>query len=79
VLPELEPALEPELEPVPELVPELVRVLELVLELALELARVLGLRKPQTNHPPMPLPSPKLISVSYSLFSSSYNVGVNLS
>ena len=72
-------ALELEPEPVLELEPVPVLVRELELERALVPALVPALHKPQTNHPPMPLPSPKLISVFYSLFSSSYNIGVNLS
>jgi len=72
---ELARVLVPELELVPVLVsgPELglERVLEPARELELVPALGLVLHKPQTNHPPMPLPSPKLISVFYSLFSSS--------
>jgi hypothetical protein len=72
---ELARVLVPELELVPVLVPGPELGLERVLEPAreLELVPALGLvpHKPQTNHPPMPLPSPKLISVFYSLFSSS--------
>ena len=73
--------------PVPErelargLEPEQVLGLEQVLEPAreLELVPALGLvrHKPQTNHPTMPLPLPKLVSIFYSIFSS-YDIGVNL-
>jgi len=77
----LVPALELEREPVPVPVLELERVPVPVLAQVRVPARGLGLvpHKQQTNHPPMPLPSPKLISVFYSLFSSFLNIGVILS
>jgi hypothetical protein len=70
----LEPGLGQELELA--LVLEPVRELELVQGPVQEPA--LGLHKRQTNRLLMPLPSPELISVFYSLFSS-HNIGVNLS
>ena len=53
--PELELALEPALEPV------------LALVLVLELVLVPGLHKPPPNHLPIPLPSPKKITIFYSI------------